>query len=270
MASGWTRIVVLAAAQPGVSRRLYLVFSASLRGDLLPQTPPPLAAKAVSSDYRLVVHTTPTTQTNPTEGILPSSATCQHLFRQGEGNGERKQEKSRSLRGQPSLPDSPGSSRTATREANHLWSLAVCSSRPVCSCGAEPPFSLLPQAPGSSPVPWEDGPTTQNMTWFMECEMSLLSEGTQLAQVTFKGCSEGVGLSCWWAEHSKWHMQSTSQRKTWPALCSGRGRQWAWCDKPLSYPKHTQLLSESGESQQLTVGTHPTTTEQQLNHMLFL
>lgn len=53
------------------------------------------------------------------------------------------------------------------------------------------------------------------------------------------------------------------------ALCSGRSRQRVWCDEPASDPKHTQLLSESGESEQPTAGTHPATIEQQLDHMLF-
>lgn len=53
-----------------------------------------------------------------------------------------------------------------------------------------------------------------NMTRLTEHEMYQLSERTRLAQVTFKGCSEGMGLTCWWAEQSKTHMQSKSQGKT--------------------------------------------------------
>lgn len=81
-------------------------------------------------------------------------------------------------------------------------------------------------------------------SWSLRCP-------TPLSQVTPKGCSWAVGLSCWWAEHNKSHMHSKSQ--TWPGIVL---RQCAWCDKSVSYPKHTQLLSESGESEQPTQSWH--------------
>lgn len=126
---------------------------------------------------------------------------------------------------------------------------------------------MLPQSPGSSTVPREVGPTTQNVTQLTQCEMS---EGTRVAQVTFKGCSGGRGSAAGGQNTANHSCRVKLKGKHDLAWSSGRGRQCAWCDKPVSYPKHSQLLSESGESEQPTVGTHPASMEQQLDHMLFV